>query len=74
MPPGNFRYCAENYRNITHIFGKRLKLALVKSEDLFDLPELHGGASVRLFFVNIVAVLSKEGEVIIILPIQTFFE
>ena len=45
-------------------------MALVKSEDLFDLPELHGGASVRLFFVNILAVLSKEGEVIIILPIQ----
>jgi len=64
----------QDRRNISNGFGEILKLALVRSADLFDLLEAHGAALVDCRFGDSLAVPSKVGERIIDLSIQIMLE
>ena len=57
-------------RKLTNIFGEKLKLVLVWSEDLVDLLEPQEYASVYYCFADIPFIISKVGYHIDILNIQ----
>ena len=64
----------QDERNICNGFGEILKLALVRSEDLFELLETHGKALVKSRFAPSSTVSSKVSTRIIDLSIQIMLE
>jgi 3-dehydroquinate synthase len=64
----------QDARNVSNGFGEILKLALVRSPDLFELLETHGGALVESRFAATPSVPSGVSDRIIGLSIQIMLE
>lgn len=64
----------QDKRNISNGFGEIIKLALVRSADLFDLLETHGSALVETRFVESSSVPDGVAQRIIDLSIQIMLE
>lgn len=64
----------QDKRNVSNGFGEILKLALVRSEDLFELLEAHGAAIVESRFAATPSVPSGVSDRIIDLSIQIMLE
>lgn len=64
----------QDARNVSNGFGEILKLALVRSEDLFELLEAHGAALVESRFAATASVPSGVSDRIIDLSIQIMLE
>lgn len=64
----------QDARNICNGFGEIMKLALVRSVDLFDLLETHGAALVQSRFATTASVPDEVGPRIIDLSIQIMLE
>lgn len=64
----------QDFRNVSNGFGEILKLALVRSVDLFELLETHGAALAKTKFAATSAVPEKVGTRIIDLSIQIMLE
>ena len=64
----------QDARNISNGFGEILKLALVRSEDLFELLETHGSALVESRFAKCASVPDGVGQRVIDLSIQIMLE
>ena len=65
---------SQDARNISNGFGEILKLALVRSSDLFELLETHGAALVESRFAPTLSVPSGVSDRIIDLSIQIMLE
>lgn len=65
---------SQDARNVSNGFGEILKLALVRSEDLFELLETHGGALVECRFAKCASVPDGVGQRVIDLSIQIMLE
>ena len=65
---------SQDARNISNGFGEILKLALVRSSDLFELLETHGAALIESLFAPTVSVPSGVSDRIIDLSIQIMVE
>lgn len=64
----------QDARNVSNGFGEILKLALVRSEDLFELLESHGAALVEKRFASTPSVPAGVSDRIIDLSIQIMLE
>lgn len=64
----------QDSRNISNGFGEIVKLALVRSVDLFELLETHGAALIKSGFRPSIAVPEEVGTRIIDLSIQIMLE
>lgn len=64
----------QDSRNICNGFGEIMKLALVRSTDLFELLETHGAALVKSRFSESVLVPDSVGDRVIDLSIQIMLE
>ena len=64
----------QDMRNVSNGFGEILKLALVRSVDLFELLETHGGALVKSRFAKSPSVPDGVGDRVIDLSIQIMLE
>ena len=64
----------QDTRNISNGFGEILKLALVRSVDLFELLETHGDALVKSRFEKTPTVPDGVGDRVIDLSIQIMLE
>jgi len=64
----------QDARNISNGFGEIVKLALVRSVDLFELLETHGAELVKTRFVTSASVPEEVGTRIIDLSIQIMLE
>ena len=65
---------SQDMRNISNGFGEILKLALVRSVDLFELLETHGSALVESRFAKSPSVPDGVGDRVIDLSIQIMLE
>lgn len=65
---------SQDARNVSNGFGEILKLALVRSEDLFELLETHGSALVKARFAKCATVPDGVAQRVIDLSIQIMLE
>lgn len=65
---------SQDERNIANGFGEIMKLALVRSEDLFELLEAHGAALIKSRFAHTATVPDGVNDRIIELSIQIMLE
>jgi 3-dehydroquinate synthase len=70
----NFFISSQDKRNIANGFGEILKLALVRSTDLFDLLESHGAALIESRFAQTDSVPNGVSDRIIELSIEIMLE
>jgi len=70
----NFFIATQDKRNVANGFGEILKLALVRSVDLFDLLESHGAALIESRFAQTQSVPDCVSDRIIELSIQIMLE
>jgi len=70
----NFFIATQDKRNVANGFGEILKLALVRSTDLFDLLESHGAALIESRFAPTASVPNGVSDRIIELSIQIMLE
>lgn len=70
----NFFITTQDKRNVSNGFGEILKLALVRSTDLFELLESHGAALIESRFAPTASVPNGVSDRIIELSIQIMLE
>lgn len=70
----NYFIATQDKRNVANAFGEILKLALVRSTDLFDLLESHGTALIESRFAPTASVPNGVSDRIIELSIQIMLE
>ncbi len=70
----NFFIATQDKRNVANGFGEIMKLALVRSTDLFDLLESHGAALIESRFAKTPSVPDGVSDRIIELSIQIMLE